>query len=120
MSAPNNSPSATSPAVSSWSRPNGAGAAAVLAAGIGAFLVAVFAIVADQSPAIKGRMIFWKPTGPLSGVTTCAIVLWLAVWVILHARWRNRNVALARVNAAAFVLLMLGLLLTFPPIADLF
>ena len=38
--------------------PNGAGAAAVLAAGIGAFLVAVFAILADQSAAIKSLMIF--------------------------------------------------------------
>ena len=120
MSAQNASPSATSPALPSTSRPNGAGAAAVLAAGIGAFLVAVFAILADQSAAIKTLMIFWKPTGPLSGVTTCAIVLWLTLWVILHARWRNRDVILARVNGAAFVLLILGLLLTFPPIADLF
>ena len=125
MSAQNASPSAASPAFPSptgpfGSHPNGAGAAAVLAAGIGAFLVAVFDLLADQSAAIKSRMIFWKPTGPLSGVTTCAIVLWLAVWVILHVRWRNRNVALTRVNAVAFVLLILGLLLTFPPIADLF
>ena len=65
-------------------------------------------------------MIFWKPTGPLSGVTTCAIVLWLVAWAILHARWHNRSVNLARVNAAALALLFLGLLLTFPPIADLF
>jgi hypothetical protein len=101
-------------------RPNGAGAAAILAAGSGTFLLAVFAILADQSAAIKSLMIFWKPTGPLSGVTTCAIVLWLAAWAILHARWRNRSVALTRVNAAAFALLILGLLLTFPPIADLF
>jgi hypothetical protein len=101
-------------------RPNGAGAAAILAAGIGVFLVAVFAILADRSAAIKSLMIFWKPTGPLSGVTTCAIVLWIAAWAILHARWRNRSVALTRVNAAALVLLILGLLLTFPPIADLF
>lgn len=115
MSAPNASTS-----VSSAIRPNGAGAAAILAAGIGAFLVAVFAILADQSAAIKSLMIFWRPTGPLSGVTTCAIVLWLAVWAVLHARWRNQTVALARVNAAAFALLILGLLLTFPPIADLF
>ena len=100
--------------------PNGAGAAAILAAGIGAFLVAVFAILADQSAAIKSLMIFWKPTGPLSGVTTCAIVLWLVAWAILHARWRQRSVNLARVNAAALALLILGLLLTFPPIADLF
>jgi hypothetical protein len=104
----------------SATRPNGAGAAAILAAGIGAFLVAVFAILADQSAAIKTTMIFWKPTGPLSGVTTCAILIWIVAWAILHARWRNRSVALARVNATAFILLILGLLLTFPPIADLF
>jgi hypothetical protein len=110
----------TSASVRSATCTNGAGAAAILAAGTGTFLVAVFAIVADQSPAIKSMMIFFKPTGPLSGVTTCAIVLWLAAWAILHARWRNRSVALARVNAAAFVLLILSLLLTFPPIADLF
>jgi hypothetical protein len=109
-----------SASVPTTSRPNGAGAAAVLAAGIGAFLLAVFAILADQSTAIKSLMIFSKPTGPLSGVTTCAIVLWLAAWAILHARWRSRSVALARVNAAAIALLILGLLLTFPPIADLF
>ena len=101
-------------------RPNGAGAAAILAAGIGAFLVAVIAILADQSAAIKSAMIFSKPTGPLSGVTTCAIALWLASWVVLHLRWSNRSVALAGVNAVAFALLILGLLLTFPPIADLF
>ena len=112
-------PSAST-SVSSATRPNGAGAAAILAAGIGAFLLAVFAISADQSAAIKSLMILWKPTGPRSGVTTCAIALWLAAWAILHARWRNRSVALTRVNAAAFALLILGLLLTFPPIADLF
>jgi hypothetical protein len=87
---------------------------------MGSFLLAVFAILADQLPAIKSLMIFSKATGPLSGVTTCAIVLWLAAWAVLHARWRNRNVAFARVSVAAFVLLILGFLLTFPPIADLF
>ena len=112
--------SSSSPAPQVRNFPNGGGAAAVLAAGIGSFCVAVLAILADRSAAIKSLMIFWKPTGPLSGVTTCAIVLWLAAWAILHARWRNRSVALARVNAVAFALLILGLLLTFPPIADLF
>ncbi len=65
-------------------------------------------------------MNFYKPTGPLSGVTTCAVVLWLASWACLHTNWRNRNLAMARVSAIAFILLLLGLLLTFPPIADLF
>jgi hypothetical protein len=41
-------------------------------------------------------------------------------WAILEARWRKRDVDISRVNAVAFALLGLGLLLTFPPIADLF
>ena len=101
-------------------RPNGAGAAAILAAGIGCFFVAGFAILGDKSAFFITLFNFSKPTGPLSGVTTCAIVVWLAVWAVLHACWRSRNAALTRVNAVAFTLLLLSLLLTFPPIADLF
>ena len=101
-------------------RPNGSGAAAILAAGIGSFMVAFFAILADKNAAIKSSMVFYKPTGPLSGVTTCAIIIWLACWFVLERRWRGREVVLGRINAAAFILLALGLLLTFPPIADLF
>ncbi len=100
--------------------PNGSGAAAVLAAGLGSFLVALFALLADKITAIKSLMIFYRPTGPLSGVTTCAILVWLAAWVVLHVRWRNRTVAFAHIGTAAFILLIVGVLLTFPPIADLF
>lgn len=101
-------------------RSNGAGAAAILAAGIGCLAVAVLAILGDQSAFFHNFFIFSKPTGPLSGVTTSAVVIWLACWAVLHALWRKRNVALARVNTVAILLLVLGLLLTFPPIADLF
>jgi len=100
--------------------PNGPGAAALLAAGVGSFLVALLALLADKVAAIKSLMIFYRPTGPLSGVTTCAIAAWLVVWVILHARWRSRSVAFARVATAALILLLLGVLFTFPPIEDLF
>jgi hypothetical protein len=100
--------------------PNGSGAAAVLAAGIGSLAVAVLAILADKAAQIKSLMNFYKPTGPLSGVTTCAIVVWLAVWALLHRRWSLRNVEIGRVTATALILLFLALLLTFPPIADLF
>jgi len=103
-----------------WARGNGAGAAAVLAAGLGSFLIAVFALLADKSADIKGIMVFYKPTGPLSGVTTCAIVVWIFAWLVLHMRWKSRNLNLSRVNVIAFLLLGLGLLLTFPPLADLF
>lgn len=104
----------------SASKPNGAGAAAILAAGVGSFLLAVFAIAGDKWMAAHSFFIFSKPTGPLSGVTTCAILAWIVIWAVLHARWGKRSVALARINGIAFALLALSLLLTFPPIADLF
>ncbi len=100
--------------------PNGSGAAAILAAGVGCFALAILALTGDKSNAIKSALIFYRPTGPLSGVTTSAIVIWLAAWGILEWRWRNRSVDAARSNAVALILLGLSLLLTFPPIVDLF
>lgn len=100
--------------------PNGSGAAAILSAGIGAFMVGVLAVAVDKSAFLKNLFIFYKPTGPLSGVTTSAILVWLIAWGILDWRWRKRNVALGRINAIALVLLGLSLLLTFPPVAELF
>jgi hypothetical protein len=99
---------------------NGSGAAAILAAGIGCFAVGVIAVVADKLPAAKRALIFSKPTGALSGVTTTAIGIWLLSWAILEWRWKSKSVALGRINLVAFALLAIGLLLTFPPIGDLF
>ena len=109
-----------SPPAASGDQPNGSGAAAILSAGVGTFMVGVLAIAADKWAGLKNMMVFYKPTGPLSGVTTCAIAVWILMWVILEMRWRRRTVAVTRVTTAALVLLGLSLLLTFPPIADLF
>ena len=100
--------------------PNGSGAAAILSAAIGALAVALFSIAADKSILLKNLLNVYKPTGPLSGVTTAAIIAWLAVWTILEWRWRKRTVSLFRINVIAFALLGLSLLLTFPPVGDLF
>jgi hypothetical protein len=99
---------------------NGSGAAATLAAAIGSFLLAVLAIAGDKLPAMKTALIFYKPTGPLSGVSTVALLAWLLAWGVLEARWRKKTVALGRVCTIAFTLLVLSFLLTFPPIADMF
>lgn len=112
--------SAPDPNFSTTGLTNGAGAAALLAAGIGSFLLAVFAIAADHVAAIKSLMIFYKPTGPLSGVTTLGIIVWLAAWAILHIRWKNRSVTIGSIATIALVLLALSLLLTFPLVGDLF
>jgi hypothetical protein len=99
---------------------NGPGAAAVLSAGIGSFAMAVLAFAGDKSALVRNHLTFYKPTGPLSGVTTLAILIWLFTWAILEWRWRKTTVALGRISAIAITLLGLGLVLTFPPFVDLF
>src|ERR1017187_4265734 len=99
---------------------NGSGAAAILSAGVGAFALAVLAFAGDKSALIASSLVFYKPTGPLSGVTTAAILIWLFTWGILEWRWRKRTVAAGRIGAIALALLGLSLLLTFPPVVDLF
>jgi hypothetical protein len=103
----------------SGSLPNGSGAAAILAAGIGSFALGVFALAGDASPAVQRVLDVWNPSGPLSGVTLGTVVVWLASWYFLSRRWASRNVDLVHVNVAAFLMLIAGLLLTFPPIMDL-
>lgn len=98
---------------------NGSAAAAILAAGIGAFTLSVLAVAADHVAPLQRAMIFYDRTGPLSGVTTSAILIWLLAWIALDQIWRNRSVALRPVSVSAFILLVLSLLLTFPPLADL-
>jgi hypothetical protein len=81
--------------------PNGLGAAAILAA------------------AASKLLNFYNPTGSLSGVTTIAIVVWLAVWFLLARAWEKQDVNLRTVSVVSFVLLAVGFLLTFPPFMDL-
>jgi fluoride ion exporter CrcB/FEX len=99
--------------------PNGSGAAAMLAAAIGSFVLAVVAFAGDKSILIKNHLNLYKPTGSLSGVTTVAILVWIVTWLILERRWGKRVVAMRRINGVSLTLLALGILLTFPPFVDL-
>jgi hypothetical protein len=98
---------------------NGTGAAAVLAAALGCFALGILALAGDASPHIGQALNFWKPTGPLSGVTDVAIIIWLAVWLVLSRLWEGRSVNLSVVSRVSFALFVAGLLLTFPPFMDL-
>jgi hypothetical protein len=98
---------------------NGKGAAAVLAVGIASVILGVFTLAGDAIPAAASFFNIWNPTGPLSGVTGFTILIWLAAWGFLSRRWAARNVNFHRVNWAALVMIVAGLLLTFPPVMDL-
>ena len=105
-------------ALSPNARTNGSGAAAVLSAGIGSFALAVLAFIGDKSALFKSHLSFYQPTGPLSGVTTIAILIWLVTWGILEWRWHNRTLPMKRINLIALALLGSALVLTFPPFVD--
>ena len=97
---------------------NGRGAAAVLAAGIGSFALALFALAGDASRTVSSALNFWSPTGPLSGVTDVAILIWLAAWLLLSRLWVMRDVNLARINVISFAMFAAAILITFPPVMD--
>jgi hypothetical protein len=101
-------PHLTTPAV------NGAAMAATLAAGIGAVAMAFFVILNEvglfAAPALYG------PAGGVSGRTTFATLVWLVAWGVLHARWRAREIAPARVFGLTLALVGAGILGTFPPL----
>jgi len=99
--------------------PNGAAAAAILSAGVGCFCVSLFGLLGDAFPRLAHFFNFHTPTGPLSGVTTLAIAVWLIQWSILFRLWGGKTLPVGKINIMAFLFLGLGLLLSFPPFSDL-
>jgi hypothetical protein len=81
--------------------PNGPGAAAILAAGIGCAAMGILAFAADALDPIGKALNFYNPTGSLSGVTTLAILVWLLSWIVLSRLWQTQTVAMVKVNAVA-------------------
>jgi hypothetical protein len=98
---------------------NGPAGAAILAAGAGCAFLGIIGLLADASKPIARLLTFYRPTGSLSGVSSVAILIWLVTWLMLARRWRSSTVSIGMVNAAAFGLLAVGILLTFPPCVDL-
>jgi hypothetical protein len=98
---------------------NGPGAAAILSSAIGCFVLGVLALAGDAFPSIARTLNVWKPTGPLSGVTDLAIIVWLLVWFVLARAWATRTVNWCVVKGVSLAMFVAALLLTFPPFMDL-
>jgi hypothetical protein len=99
---------------------NGPAAAAILAAGIGSMVLGLSVILSEAMKSVNNALNFYNPVGPLSGKTIVAIVVWILSWVILHSSWKNKQVSFASVFTVSIILIVLGLLGTFPPFFDLF
>src|SRR3990172_11526391 len=100
--------------------PTGPAAAAMLAAGIGAFVMGLLTTASEASADLANALKFYGPSGPLSGKTTVAVIVWLVSWLILGTIWKNKNSDLRSIFTWTLVLIGLGLLLTFPLFFGLF
>jgi hypothetical protein len=94
--------------------PNGAAMAAVLAAGIGAFVLGLLVILGEAG--LFAAPAFYKPAGGLSGRSTLAVAAWLVAWAAAHAAWKDRDVSARGVWVLSLALIGLGLVMTFPPV----
>jgi hypothetical protein len=99
---------------------NGKAAAALLAGGIGALTLGLMTTLGESVAAIGKALNWYNPVGALSGKTTVAVIVWLIAWAILGNQWKDKDVDFDKISMIALVLLLLGILGTFPPFFELF
>jgi lysylphosphatidylglycerol synthetase-like protein (DUF2156 family) len=105
---------AESSAIASDSQIEGIAAAALLAAGTGAFVLGLLTTLAEASTGTKDFLQWNDRVGPLSGKTIIAAVAYFGALLVFGLLFRGRQLALRRVLIAAVILLVLGLVGTFP------
>lgn len=108
------SENATTSQLEDVERPTGPVAAAVLATGIGAFVLGLLTTLSEASTGVHDFLEFDEGVGPLSGKTIIAVIAYFASWAILQGLWRRQNPALRPIVIATAVLIVLGVLGTFP------
>jgi len=104
-------------------KPDGPGAAAMISAGIGIFVLGFFTTAAVISGGIKSFLLWWEwgqGVGPLAGKSTLAILAWLISWLILDLLWRKKDVELKTAFYIGLGLGILGAIGTFPTFFELF
>jgi hypothetical protein len=90
--------------------------AAFIASGIGSLALGLAIVGAETNASIKTFLTFVGPVGPLSGKTTVAVIAFFASWVILHFVFRDRPIKLSTSFIITLVLIVLGVVLSFPPV----
>ena len=101
-------------------KPEGPISAAIIAGGIGALALGILTTLAEANETVKGWLELSSRVGSLSGKTIFAVVIWLVAWAILHATMRRTQYETRRAFAIAVVLVILGVIGTFPTFFQLF
>ena len=104
-------------------RPEGPAAAAILAAGIGMFVLGALTVLNEASEGLSDWLAGWeldRGVGPLAGKTTVAVIVWAVSWLVLGLAWRGKDVNLKAWFWVALGLGALGFVGTFPPVFEAF
>jgi hypothetical protein len=98
---------------------NGPGMAAIVAASFGVFVLGLDTFLAEWSSGLMKWFNWWPPAGPLVGKTSVAVIAWIVVWAALHVAWGRKEVSFPTWWKISLVLIVIGMLLMFPPIFHL-
>ncbi len=100
--------------------PDGPAAAAILSSTIGCLVIGLMTTGAEISAGLKDALNWYAPVGPLSGKTVVGVIAWAISWGVLHSMWKDQDVGFARLFRISLWVLVIGLVLTFPPFFELF
>ena len=101
-------------------KPNGPVAASLLAGGIGAATLGVLTTLAEASAGFAQSLAWIQAVGPLTGKALLSVIVFFIAWLFLHLLFRGKEVNFNRIVSISMLLLVIGLLGTFPPFFELF
>ena len=104
-------------------RPDGPGAAVMLAAGIGILVTGVFTVLAEASVPMHDWLESWDfdtGVGPLAGKVILGSAGFFVAWGIFGYAWRAKELDLRRWFWISFALGVVGAVLMFPPLFQIF
>ena len=104
-------------------KPDGPGAAAILAAGIGIFVLGLLTTLNEMSEGIHTFLDAFDGdggVGPLSGKTILATVAYFGSWAVLWVLWRNKDIDIKKTFWIGLGLGIAGTVLMFPPVFQAF
>jgi hypothetical protein len=94
--------------------------AAMIASGIGSLVLGIAIVLAEVNAGAKSFLTWSAAAGPLSGKTSVAVIAFFGSWVLLHYALKRYPLTLTRSFVITLVLVVLGLLLSYPPIFESF
>jgi len=104
-------------------RPDGPGAAAMVSAGFGIFVLGLLTTLSEASTGLHDFLEDFQGgvgVGPLAGKVILASIAYFVSWAVLALVWRRRDVDIRRWFAVGLVLGILGAVGTFPTFFQLF